>query len=192
VPDEAGAANVKPSLPANTQVPSVVSSGPKLGVSAAPVSTEAQGRFNLPDTKGAIVTGVTVGSAAERAGIPVGSLITAIDGQSVADPDDLGRLIREIGVGKEFEITFRHRGQEFRRRTTIGGVAASPGASAQDLTAVPPAQPGVGSRLSSNAFGNGARSQDRVDALEQKIRELEARIARLEAALQQGEQPGSE
>jgi S1-C subfamily serine protease len=193
LPDDAPSADTQPSLPANAVVPGPTQTGPVLGVRAVPVSIEAQRQFNLPDTKGAVVMGVTVGSAAERAGIPVGSIITSIDSQPVTDPDELGRLIREAGTGKEIEVVFLHRGQEFHRRTTLGGVAALPSRRAQDLTPVRQGEPTIGSRLSPNAFGSAGSSTDRVQALEQRVRDLEARLARLEAALrQEPEATGSE
>jgi predicted metalloprotease with PDZ domain len=193
VPDEAAPAETRPALAPDTAVPSPTPAGPVLGVRAVPVSGDAQKQFNLPSTNGAVVMGVTVGSAAERAGIPVGSVITAIDGQAVTDPEELGRLIREAGTGKEIEVTFSHRGQEFRRRTVLGGGNATAGTT-QNLSPVRPVSPSVGSRLSPGAFAatGAAAPPDRIEQLERRIKELEDRIARLEAALQGAEQSGSE
>jgi S1-C subfamily serine protease len=191
VPDDAASADVRPAIPSNAAVPGPTPAGPVLGVRAVPVTAEAQRQFNLPDTKGAVVMGVTVGSAAERAGIPVGSIINAIDGQPVTDPDELGRLIREAGTGKEIEIVFSHRGQEFRRRAVLGGAAVA-AAGSPNLAPVRPVQPSVGSRLSPGAFAGSPPASDRVEQLERRVRDLEAKVARLEAALQQAEQTGSE
>jgi S1-C subfamily serine protease len=190
VPDDASSADARPALAADAVVPGPTPAGPVLGVRAVPVSADAQRQFNLPSANGAVVMGVTVGSAAERAGIPVGSVITAIDGQPVTDPEELGRLIRQAGAGKEIEVAFSHRGQEFRRRTVLSGGAAP--AAAQNLSPVRPVSPGVGSRLSPDAFGASAPAPDRMEQLERRVRDLEARIAQLEAALQTAEQSKSE
>jgi S1-C subfamily serine protease len=191
VPDDASSAEARPTLAPDTVVPGPTPAGPVLGVRAVPVSADAQRQFNLPNTNGAVVMGVTVGSAAERAGIPVGSVITAIDGGAVTDPEELGRLIREAGAGKEIEVTFSHRGQEFRRRAQLGGGNAA-ATTAQNLAPVRPVSPGVGSRLAPEAFAGSAPSPDRIERLERRVKELEARIAQLEAALRPAEQTGSE
>ena len=48
---------------------------------------------NLPADAGVLVTRVTRNSAAANAGIVVGTVVLAIDGQNVATPDDAATII---------------------------------------------------------------------------------------------------
>jgi serine protease Do len=58
---------------------------------------------NLP--LGALVISVTEGSPAERAGLEVGNVITAIDDVSLDDQEDLAVLIGERDPGDTVQLT---------------------------------------------------------------------------------------
>src|SRR3546814_15464996 len=51
-----------------------------IGVTLQPITAEEAKGFGLPDTRGALINGVTPGSAGEKAGLRIGDVIRSIDG----------------------------------------------------------------------------------------------------------------
>jgi putative serine protease PepD len=76
-------------------------SHPALGVSV----TEAEGG-------GALVSNVTGGSAAAKAGLQQGDVITSVNGKPVNDSDDLVGIIQSANVGDKVTIAFTRNGAE--------------------------------------------------------------------------------
>jgi membrane-associated protease RseP (regulator of RpoE activity) len=171
---------------------SVDAAGPRLGVQALPITEDARRQFGLSVSKGALVSGVTVGSPAERVGIPLGAAITAFDGQPVNSPQELADLIRRAGAGREVDVTLNIRGQETHRRVMLAS-AAAPQASAAAPKETPRLnfQPRAeGATLPASPTAAPTRSDDtRMGELEAQIRRLEARIKSLEEALERNAKP---
>ena len=61
--------------------------------------------YNLPQETGVVVSSVTTGSPAQRAGLREGDVIVALDGKSVAGVDDLHRLLTDARVGVSSSLT---------------------------------------------------------------------------------------
>jgi serine protease Do len=82
-------------------VPDGMDSEPRLGLFLAPLTPEARQEQGFrEDAQGVLVTGVERGSAADRAGIESGSLLTMVGHQEVRDPADAQNRVREaIGAG---------------------------------------------------------------------------------------------
>jgi putative serine protease PepD len=76
-------------------------SHPALGVSV----TEAEGG-------GALVSTVTAGSAAAKAGLQQGDVITSVEGKPVNNSDDLVGIIQSATVGDKVTIVFTRNGAE--------------------------------------------------------------------------------
>jgi putative serine protease PepD len=83
-------------------------SHPALGVSV----TEAEGG-------GALVSTVTDGSAAAKAGIQKGDVITSVDGKAVSDSDDLVSVVQGHKVGDKLSIAFTRNGQQQTVNATL-------------------------------------------------------------------------
>ncbi|UQU65978.1 trypsin-like peptidase domain-containing protein [Couchioplanes caeruleus] len=83
-------------------------SHPALGVSV----TEAEGG-------GAVVSAVNPGSAAAKAGIEQGDVITAVNGKTVDDSDDLIAAIQSGKVGDSVSVKFTRNGQEQTVNATL-------------------------------------------------------------------------
>jgi len=79
---------------------------PWLGVGLFTVDELIARRYNLAVNQGILVTEVAVGSPADQAGIEAGDVITAIEGQEVADVNELIRAIHSFQIGQRVEITF--------------------------------------------------------------------------------------
>jgi serine protease Do len=75
-----------------------------LGVSIQPLTRELATSFGLPDTTGALVSGVMDNSPAARVGLEQGDVITKYDGRPVARSTDLPRAVAETPVGSEVPI----------------------------------------------------------------------------------------
>ena len=69
---------------------------------------------------GAIVLGVAPGSPAERGGLLVGDVITAIDGHAVEDADDVHAQLGAATVGAQLGIDVRRGGAPQQLRVTVG------------------------------------------------------------------------
>lgn len=188
-------ADAPPSLPpAGGGAPLVMSTGPKLGVRTTPVTEDAARQYRLSSTAGAIVTTVVVGSAAEKAGIPLGAVILAVNGQPVNVPDDLATYIRQSGYGATIDVTYVSRGQEATAKVTLpeapaGAAPVGPTPATGPVTN-PGFIPGDGPPLSSQPplISGPLRpmpDESRIEQLERRVRELEDRIMRLEAAAKQ-------
>ncbi|MDO4323239.1 MAG: trypsin-like peptidase domain-containing protein [Lachnospiraceae bacterium] len=73
-----------------------------LGATVVNVSTDAKELYNMPE--GAFVSEVSEDSAAEKAGIKKGDVITKFDGESVTSSDDLIDKISYYAVGETVTI----------------------------------------------------------------------------------------
>ncbi|MDE6025771.1 MAG: trypsin-like peptidase domain-containing protein [Lachnospiraceae bacterium] len=73
-----------------------------LGIQYNEVSDEAITLYNIP--AGVLVTKVTAGSPADRAGIKENSIITEFDGQSITDPNTLVDLLQYYRAGEKVEV----------------------------------------------------------------------------------------
>ncbi len=69
---------------------------------------------------GVFVIDVFDGSAADRAGLEVGDVITGINGASVATPEDVARIIRRLDPGNVISIEFSRRGTSQSVEVSLG------------------------------------------------------------------------
>lgn len=80
-----------------------------LGIKGADVTSEAQEIYGLP--KGVYISEVTSGSAAEKAGIISGSVLTKFDGQSITAISQLQNLLQYYKAGETVDVTLQVPGQ---------------------------------------------------------------------------------
>jgi serine protease Do len=78
--------------------------GGRLGVSLEDVGADDVGRLGLSGERGAVVTGVHEGSAAEKAGVKEGDVIVRFGGQDVWSAAQLARLVRETPAGRTVDL----------------------------------------------------------------------------------------
>ncbi len=97
-----------------------------LGVSTYEVSPDIAAVYGLVNARGALVTQVVAGSAADRAGIKVGDIITSINGTPVRTPTDVRNAIGLLRVGNPADLDLLRNGKPERVRAII---AAAPAAS---------------------------------------------------------------
>ena len=92
----------------------------RLGVQYAPASESLIEALKLP--RGAAqVMKVTEGSAAEKAGIQEGDVITALNGKPLSNSLELSTRIGSLRPGDTVEITLNRAGEQRTVRVTLGG-----------------------------------------------------------------------
>lgn len=74
-----------------------------LGIAGVDVTQDVAGTYNMPT--GVYVAQVTAGTAAEKAGIQKGDIITAFDGREVSSMEDLSTRMQYYKAGEEVEVT---------------------------------------------------------------------------------------
>tara|TARA_R110002050_G_scaffold269917_2_gene412562 strand:+ start:105112 stop:106488 length:1377 start_codon:yes stop_codon:yes gene_type:complete len=82
-----------------------------LGVQMQDVTPELANAFNLSSDKGAVVTRVLEGSAADEAGLKVGDVIIAIDGDNLINAETLRNSIGLLVVGQTIKLNILREGK---------------------------------------------------------------------------------
>jgi serine protease Do len=92
----------------------------RLGISIEPLSTQLAEYFGTKD--GVLVSSVSDDSAAAKAGIKAGDVITNFNGSAVGDPQELRRRIQSLNDGDEFTVSVTRD----RKPLTLKGTAERP------------------------------------------------------------------
>jgi Do/DeqQ family serine protease len=91
-----------------------------LGVNIQTLSPDIAQSMDLGNTQGALVSQVIDGSAAEKAGIKAGDVITAVNGKPVKDAAALRNSIGLLRIGDKVDISLMRDGKPRRVTATIG------------------------------------------------------------------------
>ena len=121
-----------------------------LGVNIYPVTPDVAKEFGLSESSGALVASVAAGSAAERAGIKTGDIITSINGVAMKDPGELRNTIGMLRVGDKVDIGLLRDGKPHKVTALVAERNEAEVASAVEVNA------GLdGAELVDAAAGNG-------------------------------------
>ena len=90
-----------------------------LGVTVQNLSREIAEAMSLDEADGVVVSSVSPGSAAEKAGLEVGDVIVALDGERVANVNQLRNRLGMMPVGQEVRVEFLRDGKRRTVRATI-------------------------------------------------------------------------
>jgi len=82
-----------------------------LGVTVQGITSDLAGSLGLSEVKGALVSAVSEGSPAEKAGIQRGDVITGINGQAVKDSNSLRNQVSRLKPGSTVTLTVLRSGQ---------------------------------------------------------------------------------
>lgn len=192
------APGLNPAAPAPAAVDN---SRASLGVSVVQLTEQARAAYGLQATRGALIAAVKTGGPAERAGIPVGGLIVAIDGTRIDTPDQVVEFVAAARPGQEMEVSY-YRGATLSRKTIrlAPAVLDANARPAGTLTTTPPALGGilngaagggplarrigeVVDNLARPAGGAPAGQMEDVAALRSQVELLQATIRSLEDRL---------
>jgi serine protease Do len=91
----------------------------QIGVQVGAVTSEMVNGFGLPDTRGALVNDVRIGSPAEKAGIEAGDVIRTVDGTPIDDFSDLPPLIGAMAPGATAKLSILRNGKPIERSVTL-------------------------------------------------------------------------
>ncbi len=113
-----------------------------LGVSIQNVDENSAKALGLEEARGALVSAVTAGDPAEKAGIRAGDVVVAVDGVSVEDAGDLTRKIGDLLPGVMITLSVWREGKTVTIPLVLGersaekvaqGDPAAPGSQGEDV-----------------------------------------------------------
>lgn len=148
-----------------------------LGVSMIDLSPDLREHFGASRDAGVLVESVADGSPAEKAGVRVGDIIVAIDGEEVKDSGDLRSAIRDKKEGDTVRVeVLRGRGRTALVATLVE--REGPAIFSGDLEKLT-------SRLGNGEWRAHVQSLGGdCNELQGRIKELETRLKELERKLQ--------
>jgi Do/DeqQ family serine protease len=97
----------------------------QLGVGVQAVTDDIAQSLGMKEARGVIVGPVQKGSAAERAGLKTGDVITAFNGAAVNDANELRNLVAATQPGTEATLTLLRDGREQQVKVTLGELTAN-------------------------------------------------------------------
>lgn len=118
-----GTAPAAQNVPKTTARPAAV-----LGVTVEPLTESLRRRFQLSMSKGALITSIAQGSAADRYQLPIGGVIITMNNQRIDGPDDLRRAIAATPANSEVEILYQHQNRLYRRKVMLAPAVVAKGA----------------------------------------------------------------
>ena len=90
-----------------------------LGIQIQNVTGDTAKALELPDSSGVLVNSVRQGSAAEKAGVKRGDIITAINGEKIEDTNVLRNKVAGTPPGSEIKLTVLRGGQSTEFTATL-------------------------------------------------------------------------
>src|SRR6202140_2483337 len=104
-----------------------------LGVNIYNVTPDIAKEFGLTESSGELVAGVAPGSAADRAGVKTGDIITSINGVPMKDAGELRNTIGMLRVGDKVEIGLLRDGKPRKVTALIAERTDTDAADAADI-----------------------------------------------------------
>jgi serine protease Do/serine protease DegQ len=104
-----------------------------LGVNIYNVTPDIAKEFGLSESSGALVAGVAQGSAAERAGVKTGDIITSINSVTMRDASELRNTIGMLRIGDKVEIGLLRDGKALKVTALIAERSDLETANAVDI-----------------------------------------------------------
>lgn len=99
----------------------------RLGAQAQDLTPQLAKAFNLENRRGAVITQVVENSAADKAGLKTGDIVTHINGKRVKDADTLRNTIGLLRVGETVKLKIQRDGKQH----TLAARVEEPQASQQ-------------------------------------------------------------
>ncbi len=91
-----------------------------INMNIAGIDRDAQDYLGLPDRNGVIIDSVTSDSPAERAGLKPFDVIREVDGDPIADNDELIAKISSYMPGEKVDLEVFRKGRTLRLKATLG------------------------------------------------------------------------
>ena len=91
----------------------------KLGVTIQPMTSDLAQGLGMKEARGVLVSDVSAGGPAEKAGMKGGDVILEINGKKVNDPNELRNTVAAISPGTEVTVTFARDGAEQQAKAKL-------------------------------------------------------------------------
>jgi serine protease Do len=111
----------------------------KLGVTVQRITPEMASTLGLPSANGALISNVDAGSAAAKAGLKQGDVVTQYNGKAVADNNQLRNAVASTTPGTTVQLQILRDGKTETLRATVGELAP-----AKEVTSAPSEARGEG------------------------------------------------
>jgi Do/DeqQ family serine protease len=92
----------------------------QLGITVVRANSEPAKQLGIKENKGIVVAQVQPGSAADRAGLKKGDVITSFNGVEVNDPNVFRNQVATTGPGSEVTLTIVRDGRQQQVRASLG------------------------------------------------------------------------
>ncbi len=93
-----------------------------LGVTLQELTPKLAQSFGLSTPRGALVTQVTKGGPAAKAGLEVGDVITAMQGKQISNVAEIRNAIADTPIGQEVDLTILRNGKSQQIEVKIGNL----------------------------------------------------------------------
>jgi Do/DeqQ family serine protease len=91
-----------------------------MGVSLQELTPDLAQSFGLKDTHGAVIADVTAGGPGDKGGLKSGDIVTAIDGNKIANQNELTLAVTEHAPGSTVTLDVVRNGQPTKVNVTLG------------------------------------------------------------------------
>jgi Do/DeqQ family serine protease len=98
----------------------------QLGITVVKLNSEPAKELGIKETKGVGVAQVQPGSAADRAGLRKGDVITSFNGVEMTDPNVFRNLVASTAPGTDVSLTVIRDGREQQIRAKLGELVPAP------------------------------------------------------------------
>ena len=161
-----------------------MSAGGYIGVRPIPMTPELRKHFGAPEDAGVFVGSVEKDGPAEKAGLAVGDIVTAVDGNTIESPRQLSRAVRHKKDGETIQVAILRGGS---KQTVAVKVAERPrdemrvgdlgiGKRGKRVWISPPEPPEPPEAPAAPYFERRRALEQRIQELEQRIQDLESRL----------------
>ena len=148
-----------------------------LGVQIQPVTADLAESMGLENAKGAIISELTDGSPALKAGLKSGDTILKVDGTEIADARDLAKVISRVTPGKVVQLSIIRGGKAQTVAVTLDAMPTDPKMASAKVE-----EPKAGSL---SAYGLEVTTAD--DGAGVKVTKVDPKSAAAERGLKEGD-----
>jgi serine protease Do len=106
-----------------------------LGVKIQTITEDIAEAYGVKENTGALVSSVTPGSPAAKAGLQDGDVILKFDGKDVSTMRGLPRLVAQTPIGKDVDVELLRKGQKVTVKVAVGRLAEEKEAEAVKTSA---------------------------------------------------------